>query len=63
MNDYLKITELLKKKQARRQRLASLSFEEKIEVIELLRELQINRSLMQTQQTARRKDEGERTKE
>ena len=57
MNDYLKINKLLKKKQARRQRLASLSFEEKIEIIERLRELQINRSLMQEQRKIRTKDE------
>ena len=46
MNNYL-IAALLKQKQARSRRLAKLSFEEKIEIVERLRELQINRGLME----------------
>ena len=46
MNERPEIAELLERRQARRQRLARLSFEEKIEIIERLRELQFNRSLM-----------------
>ena len=63
MNSHLEITALLEKKQARRWRLAKLSFEEKIEIIERLRELEINRSLMRTRQKARQKDEDGRMKE
>lgn len=47
MNDHPEITELLKQRWARRRRLAQLSFEEKIEIVERLRELQINRGLME----------------
>ena len=49
MIDHPEIAELLKQKQARRRRLARLSFEEKIEIVERLRELQHNRRLMRTQ--------------
>ena len=50
MNDHPEITELLKQRWARRRRLAQLSFEEKIEIVERMRALQINRSLMQASQ-------------
>lgn len=50
MSERPEIAELLKLKQARRRRLARLSFEDKIEIIERLRELQFNRSLMQKHQ-------------
>ena len=68
MNDRPEITEPMKQKEARRRRLAKLSFEEKIEIIERLRTLQINRHLMHTRLTGmqfdqhlkvRRKDERE----
>jgi hypothetical protein len=60
MNGHLEMTELLRRKQARRQRLAKLSFEEKIEIIERLRELQVNRSLMQERQKGEQVNEGMR---
>ncbi|HEV2799661.1 MAG TPA: hypothetical protein VGW12_04145 [Pyrinomonadaceae bacterium] len=40
------LDELLKRRLARRRRLAQLSFEEKIEIVERLRELRFNRDLM-----------------
>jgi hypothetical protein len=46
MNEPPEIAELLRRKQERKRLLAKLSFEEKIEIIERLRELQFNRSLM-----------------
>lgn len=46
MNDNTDISELLRRRQARRQRLAQLSFEEKIEILERLRELRFNRDVM-----------------
>jgi hypothetical protein len=61
MSERPEIAELLKRKQARKRRLARLSFEEKIEIIERLRELQINRSLM-PERRLKSKDEGERIK-
>jgi hypothetical protein len=57
MNQHPELAELLKRKQARKRRLARLSFEEKIEIIERLRQLQLNRSLMQ-QHRLRDQDEG-----
>ena len=44
--------ELLEQKQARRRRLAKLSFEEKIEIVERLRELHLNRDLMKNKDEA-----------
>jgi hypothetical protein len=61
MNERPEIAELLKRKQARRRRLARLSFEEKIEIIERLRQLQINRSLM-LERKSKGKDAGGRMK-
>lgn len=61
MSERPEIAELLKRKQARKRRLARLSFEEKIEILERLRELQINRSLM-PERRLKSKDEGERIK-
>jgi hypothetical protein len=63
MNESTKIAELLEQRQARRLRLAKLSFEEKIEIIERLRELQFNRDLMKNKDEAGRmrdelRDEG-----
>jgi hypothetical protein len=59
MKDDPQITELLKRlKQARHRRLTKLSFEEKIEIVERLRELQTNRNLMRAHQTSRMKAEG-----
>ncbi|HJR08329.1 MAG TPA: hypothetical protein VJ842_13800 [Pyrinomonadaceae bacterium] len=46
MNDQFYVDEFLRRKRARRRRLAQLSFEEKIEIIERLRELRFNRDLM-----------------
>jgi hypothetical protein len=51
MSDHYEINELPAQKQARRRRLAKLSFEEKIEIIERLRELRFNREMMPTRQT------------
>lgn len=42
------IAELLKRRQARREGLANLSFEEKIEIVERLRELRNNRDLVKS---------------
>jgi hypothetical protein len=48
MNDPPEIRELLARKDARRRRLAQLSFEEKVEILERLRELQANRGAMRS---------------
>jgi hypothetical protein len=52
MNESTEITELLEQRQARRRRLAQLSFEEKIEIVERLRELHLNRDLMKNKDEA-----------
>lgn len=46
MKDDAELTGLFERRQARRRRLAELSFEEKMEIVERLRALQGNRSLM-----------------
>jgi len=61
MNERPEIADLLKRRQARRRRLAGLSFEEKIEIIERMRKLQLNRSLM-SRHRLKGKDEGVRMK-
>ena len=48
--------ELLKRRLARRRRLAQLSFEEKIEIVERLRELQFNRDVMSSARHAEPED-------
>lgn len=55
------IADLMKRQQARRRRLAGRSFEEKIEIIERMRKLQLNRSLM-TKHRLKGKDESIRMK-
>lgn len=58
------ITKLLQHRQARRRRLAQLSFEEKIEIVERLRELQFNRDLMSARRVNSEgtiKEKGERS--
>jgi hypothetical protein len=54
MNKSTITAELLERKQARRRRLAKLSFEEKIEIVEQMRVLQLNRDLMKNKDEAGR---------
>ncbi|MDQ1593209.1 MAG: hypothetical protein QOG71_3836 [Pyrinomonadaceae bacterium] len=63
MMDDTDISELLQQRQARRRRLAQLSFEEKIEIVERLRELRLNRDVMSAHRVNAEdaiKDEGNR---
>jgi hypothetical protein len=46
MRDDTDMGELWRQRRARRRRLAQLSFEEKIEIVERLRELRLNRDVM-----------------
>lgn len=51
MKERTEIAGLLEQRQARRRRLAKLSFEEKIEIVERLRDLRLNRSFMRAEET------------
>jgi hypothetical protein len=51
MKDRPEIAGLLEQRRARRRRLAKLSFEEKIEIVERLRDLRLNRGFMRTKET------------
>ena len=57
VKDRPEIAGLLEQRQARRRRLARLSFEEKIEIVERLRDLRLNRSFMRTKETGGQFDE------
>jgi len=57
VKDRPEIAGLLEQRQARRRRLASLSFEEKIEIVERLRDLRLNRRFMRTKETGGQLDE------
>lgn len=57
MNEPSQIAELLEQRRTRRRKLAKLSFEEKMEIIERLRALQHNRSLMRDELTGEQFDE------
>ncbi|HEX7177022.1 MAG TPA: hypothetical protein VF240_17320 [Pyrinomonadaceae bacterium] len=54
---------LFEQRQTRRRRLAKLSFEEKIEIVERLRDLRLNRSFMRTKETGEQFDEYVRPEE
>ncbi len=62
MNDESQIERLFEQRRARRRRMARLSFEEKIEIIERLRELQHNRSLMPARPVGEQSDESAKPK-
>ena len=57
MKDRGDIAGLLEQRRARRRRLAKLSFEEKIEIVERLRDLQLNRRLMRMNEPGEQFDE------
>lgn len=57
MNDRRDIGRTLGHKEARRRRLARLSFEEKVEILERLRELEANRGVMRSNAARGRRDE------
>ena len=63
MKNSTEISRLLKQKEARRRRLAKLSFEEKIEIVERLRVLKNNRNLMRKRPTREGLDEYVRPEE
>jgi hypothetical protein len=56
VKDRTGIAELLEQRQARRRRLAELSFEEKIEIVERLRDLRLNRGFMRAKETGEQFD-------
>ena len=56
VKDRNEIAGLLEQRQARRRRLAKLSFEEKIEIVERLRDLRLNRGFMRTKETREQTD-------
>jgi len=63
MKDRSEIAGLLEQRQARRRRLAKLSFEEKIEIVERLRDLRLNRDFMRLKETGGQSEENVRPEE
>ena len=63
MKDRGEIAGLLEQRQARRRRLAKLSFEEKIEIVERLRDLRLNRGFMRLKEAGGQSEENVRPEE